>query len=175
MSDRLVAPWRQSKYLTGTSLLFLGPSLYAYRVEQPCVALLLTMTSLVSANFWRKANYTIRRDCDLVMAKVTMVIMCYNAAKYITHITACLMCYPALMMLTYTYYKSNDLFDKGNDNWVIYHMTTHVAMTYEEYAIVYIIDKSDTRDTNSLRDTIIIMCLMIIYFRGLHEIKSRTW
>ena len=173
MSGRLVAPWSQSKYLTGTSLLFLGPSLYAYRLEQPLISLLLTITSLVSANFWRKANYTIRRHCDLVMAKVTMAILCYNAAKHITYVRAGLMCYPALMMLTYTYYKSHELFNQGNDKWLIYHMTTHAAMTYEQYAIVYIIDVSPIHGTNTQRDTILIMCLMIIYFRGLHEIKGR--
>jgi hypothetical protein len=169
MGERLVAPWNQSKYLVGTSLLFLGPASYAYTNNMPLLATTLTITSLVSANFWRHANYSIRRNCDLVVAKGAMAIMCYNGAHYIRTFSKAATAYPCLGLVTYTYYKSHELHNAKNNGWLSYHMTMHALLTYEEFAILSSINESGVNGVNSQRDTVLIMLLMSVYFISLAQ------
>jgi hypothetical protein len=169
MGERLVAPWNQSKYLVGTSLLFLGPASCAYTNNMPLLTTTLTVTSLVSANFWRHANYSIRRSCDLVVAKGAMAIMCYNGAHYIRTFGKAATAYPCLGLIAYTYYKSHQLHNAKKNDWLSYHMTMHALLTYEEFAILSSINQSGVNGVNSQRDTVLIMLLMSVYFISLAQ------
>ena len=39
------------------------------------------------------------------------------------------------------------MFNKNNDKWLLYHIATHITITYEEYAIIYTINKSNVTHT----------------------------
>ena len=68
---RYVAPYRKTRWLTLSSLLFLGPSVYGYTEEQYFLAVIALATSLCSVNFWRDATYSYRRSMDCIMAKIS--------------------------------------------------------------------------------------------------------
>ena len=172
MSDRLVAPWSQSKYLTGSSLLFIGPSLYAYRLNQKTISMMTLATSLASINFWRRADYSWRRDCDLVIARGYAILMTYYGTMYITTVRESLMCYPLLVLSFYCYYKSQEMFNKNNDKWLLYHIATHITITYEEYAIIYTINKSNVTHTYDEPGIPLSIVLMILYFIGFYKIHT---
>lgn len=169
MEERLVAPWNQSKYLVGMSLLFLGPASCAYTHNMPFIATTLTVTSLVSANFWRDANYSTRRDCDLVVAKGGMAIMCYTGAHYVRAFDKVVTAYPCLGLIAYTYYKSHQLHSAKKNGWLYYHMTMHMLFTYEQITIITSINQSGVNGVNPQRDTIFIMILMSVYFISLAQ------
>jgi hypothetical protein len=172
MSDRLVAPWSQSKYLMGSSLLFLGPSLYAYSLNQKTISIMTLATSLASINFWRRADYTWRRDCDLVTARGYAVMMTYYGFKSITTIRESVICYPPLVLYFYCYYKSQEFFNKKNDKWLLYHIASHITITYEQYAVIYIINESNVAHTYDELGIPITICLMILYFIGFYKIHT---
>ena len=167
MTYKMVTTFKQSKYLVGTSLLFLIPASYAYISHMPYITTITTITSLVSANFWRHANYSIRRDCDLIVSKCAMAVMCYNSAMYVTTLNVAATSYPCLGLLTYTYYKSHQLYNVKKENWLTYHMATHILLTYEQIAIIGAIRQSDTCGINTESETGIIMILMCVYFISL--------
>jgi hypothetical protein len=164
MSDRLIAPWSQSKYLIGSSLLFLGPSLYAYSLNQKTISIMTLATSLASINFWRRADYTWRRDCDLVTARGYAVMMTYYGFKSITTIRESVICYPPLVLYFYCYYKSQEFFNKKNDKWLLYHIASHITITYEQYTVIYIINESHLSHIHDKLGVIISIVLIIIYF-----------
>jgi len=164
MSDRLVAPWSQSKYLTGSSLLFIGPSLYAYNLNQKTISIMTLVTSFASINFWRRADYSWRRDCDLVIARGYAILMTYYGAIYITTVRESLICYPSLVLYFYCYYKSQEMFNKKDDKWLMYHIATHITITYEQYAVIYTINASNVRHTHNDVGIQLSIVIMIIYF-----------
>jgi hypothetical protein len=68
--EELIAEWKHTKYLTLSSLLFLIPAYYAYNSNMYNHTILLILTSLISANYWRKATYSWRRNLDLIFSKI---------------------------------------------------------------------------------------------------------
>ena len=169
----VVANWKDSRYLTGTSLLFLLPSFYAYTSEETPLSLVLALTSLISANFWRNAKYSIRRDLDLIVSKGAMAFMCYTGARHITTLKYATACYPGVMVLTYAYYKSHELYDINDRKWLSYHITFHAILTYEQFIIIEAVRESDNNQLNNNSITLIINLLMIVYFLGLSQYMKR--
>ena len=172
MSDRLVAPWSQSKYLTASSLLFIGPSVYAYNLNQKTISVMTLATSVASINFWRRADYSWRRDCDLLIARGYAILMTYYGTICITTVRESLICYPSLVLYFYFYYKSQEMFNKNNDKWVLYHIATHITITYEQYAVIYIINESNVGHTYDELGIPITIGLMILYFIGFYKIHT---
>ena len=164
MEERLIAPWKQSKYLVGTSLMFLGPASYAYVNNMPFITTVLSVTSIVSANYWRHAKYSIRRDCDLIVAKFSMAIIFYNGAIYVKEINSIAVRIVIGGLITYSYYKSHLLYKRGIDKWLTYHMSFHLLITYEQFILITTIKDSDEKGMNSPRDSRLVIIFIMIYF-----------
>ena len=52
-----IAPWEQSKYLVLSSSFLLVPSFYGYLYNVYWYSNIITLTSIISINYWRDAKY----------------------------------------------------------------------------------------------------------------------
>ncbi len=136
ISDRYIAPWITTRWLVLSSLLWIGPSIYAYVNNLHSYAFLLVVTSLVSVNYWRKATYSWRRNIDLFVAKIAVSVFVLTGIYYIKTVSYFIIGYGGLIGLLYCYYRSNKLYQLQNPSWYKYHMAFHTIMTYEEIIIL---------------------------------------
>ena len=127
---RYVAPYRQTRWLVGSSLFFLVPSIYGYQKEQYFLAIISLLTTSCSINFWRDATYSYRRSADVIMAKISFTIYTVNGIIYVTWLPFVVTGYGALFALIYCYYMSNKHGD--TDLWWKYHMMFHLLIAYTQ-------------------------------------------
>ena len=139
-----IAPWENTKWLVISSLFWIGPSILAYVNNLYYYAMLLLVTSIISANYWRKATYSWRRNLDLFSAKIAFTVFTSNGIYYIRSPTYIITGYTGLILLVYCYYLSDKLWRIKNNNWYKYHFLFHLIMTYEEIIIIDSIIKYHT-------------------------------
>jgi hypothetical protein len=107
-TDILVIEWDQSKWLVVSSFFFLLPSLYAFYNNLHFHSLLLVTTSLVSANYWRKACISWRRDLDLIFSKISFVVFFHNGVMYIEykHFWVSVYCFSGYWSISITFLEN---------------------------------------------------------------------
>jgi hypothetical protein len=97
-----LAPWEQTKWLVLSSLFIMISSIYSYFKQLYFYSILLLFTSVISANYWRKATYySWRRNSDLIVSKISFVIFTYNGIMCINYIPYLIIAYPALLITIY--------------------------------------------------------------------------
>lgn len=101
--ETYIALWQHSKWLVLSSFFFIIPSIYAYNNQLYNHSILLLFTSLISANYWRKATYSWRRNLDLIFAKISFITFVYNGIIYVKFIPYVITGYPMLIILLYCY------------------------------------------------------------------------
>ena len=137
MSDNfLLIKCKQGKILALSSCFFLIPSIYAYYNDLYFFSVLLIATSFISANFWRYAIHSWRRDLDLFFAKVSFVIFLSNGIYYLRYTPYVVTGYSGLIVLLYFYYLSDKYLKEHNTLWCKYHFLFHVLLTYEQFIII---------------------------------------
>ena len=57
-NEKYIATWEHSKWLVASSFFFMIPAGYACMNQLYFYCVLLGFTSLISANYWRKATYS---------------------------------------------------------------------------------------------------------------------
>jgi len=77
-NDIYIAHWDQTKWLVLSSFFFTIPGTYALINNLYKHFILLLFTSLISANYWRKATYSWRRNMDLIFAKISFIVYFSN-------------------------------------------------------------------------------------------------
>ncbi len=135
-NETYIAHWQHTKWLVLSSFFFIIPATYAFINNLYAHFILLVCTSLISANYWRKATYSWRRNMDLIFAKITFVVFAYNGACYVRTIHYVIPGYTGLLVLLYCYHSSNKLFELKNNNWYKYHFIFHCILTYEQIIII---------------------------------------
>lgn len=148
MSDKYIAEWEQSKWLTMSSWLFAIPAIYARRNNLNSLAGLLLATSAISSNYWRRATYSWRRNADLIVAKISFIVFFTNGIMYVRRPRFMVIGSIGLLLLAHCYYGSNVLHRLQNPNWVQYHLAFHWILTFEQYIIL----RSQIEYNNTLRD-----------------------
>jgi hypothetical protein len=83
MDDKYLAKYEDTKWLVLSSFLFCIPSIYAFITELHFHSGLLIFTSLISANYWRKATYSWRRNLDLMWSKLSFGVFVSNGIYYV--------------------------------------------------------------------------------------------
>jgi hypothetical protein len=132
----IIASWDESKWLVLSSCLFTLPACYAYYHEMYSYASLLVLTSVVSANFWRDANYSWRRDMDLVVAKRSLLTFISTGVIYVRYIPYMVAAYPGLCALAYAKYLSGKLWENKNPDWYKYHVLFHIVLCFELFIVL---------------------------------------
>ena len=131
-----IAPWQDTKWLVLSSFFFLFPSIYAYLNNLYFLGNLLCVTSVISANYWRKATYSWRRNMDLVVAKFSFIVFSINAILYVRKIQYIIPLYTGFIVLTYCYHTSGKLSDVKNNDFYKYHFVFHCFLTFEQFIII---------------------------------------
>jgi hypothetical protein len=140
--DIYIAKWEDTRWLVLSSFFFTVPSIYAFIINMYSYSFLLLCTSLISANYWRKATYSWRRDMDLIFAKISFVVFFSNGVYYVNSIGYVITGYSGIIVLLYCYYLSGKLFELKNNNWYKYHIMFHLIMAYEQTIIIDSINRS---------------------------------
>lgn len=117
-----------------SSFFFIIPSIYAYINNLYYYSVLLIFTSLISANYWKKATYSWRRNLDLCFSKISFCVFISSGVIYIK--TSLVHGFSVLFVLLYLYYLSGKLLKSGNNNWYKYHFLFHLIITYEQIIIL---------------------------------------
>ena len=126
--------WNHTKWLVLSSMFFMVPSVYAFSNKLYSLGFLLNCTSLISANYWRKATYSWRRNLDLVFSKIAFVVFVSNGVFYIRTINYIVPSYAGLVALSYCYYLSGKLYP--NNDWYKYHFAFHLILTFEQFIVI---------------------------------------
>jgi len=135
--DKYITTYNNSKYLVLSSFSFTIPSIYAFYNSMYFHACILLLTSLISANYWRKPRYSWRRDLDLFFSKLSFVIFTYDGIVNIKNNSYTIIAYPLFFIMLYCYYLSNTQFKiKNSNNWVIYHSLFHYSVMCEQLIIL---------------------------------------
>lgn len=135
-TDIYIASWEHSKYVTASSFFFIFPAMYAYYNSQYFYSTFLLATTIISANYWRKATYSWRRNADLVFAKISFTVFVTNGIIHVNYVPYVITGYTGLCVLAYCYYLSGKLFEQKNNNWWKYHVLFHFIMMYEQFIIL---------------------------------------
>jgi hypothetical protein len=144
----VIAIWDHSKWLFLSSFLFTAPAIFAYHLELYTYSYLLVLTSLVSANYWRVATYSWRRNMDLVLARISLFTFISNGVIYVRYIPYMIVGYSGMYGMYYSYNLSGKLWDVKDPNWYKYHVLFHIIMTIELFIILDSVPKR--MDINNL-------------------------
>jgi hypothetical protein len=134
--ETYIAPWEQTKWLVLSSCFFLIPATYAYIHTLYLHSTVLFITSLISANFWRKATFSWRRNLDLVYAKCSFILFVYDGVVYVRTVYYVVPGYIGLFVLLYCFYVSGKLLESKKEYWYKYHVLFHFIMAYEQFIII---------------------------------------
>jgi hypothetical protein len=134
--DIYIAKWEDTRWLVLSSFFFTVPSIYAFIINMYSYSFLLLCTSLISANYWRKATYSWRRNMDLIFAKISFVIFFSNGVYYVKSVGYVVTGYTGIIILLYCYYLSGKLLQLKNNNWYKYHLMFHLILAYEQTIII---------------------------------------
>lgn len=162
MKEIEIAPYSETKYLMTSSSFFMLPSYYAYSINERTISLLVCMTSIISANYWRKCTYSTRRNLDLVMSKIMLAIFSYKMTNDVTRLNYMIIIYPSTLVIVYNYNKSKNLQIVRNGKWYIYHMSNHMIMSVTQFIILH--GAKYTEGTNDKRFVITAMTLLYLLF-----------
>jgi hypothetical protein len=136
LPEKYVAPWLQTKWLVMSSGFFLLPAWYAYLLRLNSFSLLLVATSLISANYWRKATYSWRRQVDLLFAKYSFAVFVGNGIIYVRKVEFAVPAYSGLVLILYCFYQSSQKWTLRDNTWFQFHFCFHLLMACEQWIIL---------------------------------------
>jgi hypothetical protein len=147
--NRIVAEWKETKYIVLSSSLFMAPAIYGYYHNLYFLPLVLFFASGISINHWRDAKYSWRRIADRIFAKITFAIFFYYLFKH----SACNLYFflqnIGLFRVVYWYYMSNKY--HNTPGWWKYHMKFHVWCVLSEWMILKrVYDDSNLHDNSNI-------------------------
>merc|ERR1712227_897351 len=126
-----------SRWLVISSFFFTIPCIYAYYHGLHFHAGILLAVSLISANYWRNAKNSWRRNLDLFFAKLSFVIFACNGIVYVREKIFLITGYPATFLALYCFYLSGVEYKKRKEgSWFRYHMAFHLLITYLQMIVL---------------------------------------
>jgi hypothetical protein len=134
--NKRIAEWDETKWIVLSSCFFTIPSIYGYYKGLYFLANVLFLTSIISANYWRNATYTIRRVVDRSFAKFSFVTFVYNGAIHVRYVPYFIFGWSGLIILLYCYYQSNKYGLVKDKKWIKYHMVFHAIMACNQIIIL---------------------------------------
>ena len=142
--QKLVAPFKLTKWLIVSSMSFLVPAIYGFCSSAYGYTIISSTIFVCSVNFWRDARHGIRRTIDIYVAHSGALMYIINIA-YILHIKSYNMThfiyivYPTCGMIYamqrmsekryYTYVNKN--------YWAKYHIIFHALCSLGQCVVIY--------------------------------------
>ena len=113
-------------FLLFTSLFFLFPAgLAIQHTRSFYLAILYTLTSLASLNYWRNPVYGFRRNIDIIVARTSFVITLISGIIFIKNITYLVIGWFLAVCIPICYYLSHKLSNMRMKQWCVAHMMRH--------------------------------------------------
>lgn len=134
-TDNYLVEWRESRWLVLTSMTWIIPIIYSYYNVCYLLSLVSFTTTFISANYWRKATISFRRDMDIVFSKLAFVIYLCNGFYYVRGYRIFIF-YPGLIYLIYNYYFSNLYYYEKKNEWLTHHICFHLMILMEKLIIL---------------------------------------
>jgi hypothetical protein len=126
-----------------SSLGFLIPATYAFLSELYFHSLMMFLTSVISANYWRKPTYSWRRDLDMFFSKFSFAVFVSIGIYYGWNTYFSIPTYIGLLIMIYSYYISYKLSRMKDESWYKYHLIFHFAIICELSMIVYLLSQNE--------------------------------
>jgi hypothetical protein len=143
-----IASWNSSRFLTCSSLLFSIPAGYGYLNYNLIFSpLMLAVTSLISANFWRDALDDWRRKLDIYFAKISFTYFVASGFYHCPWQYSVFIGLPNLYAITYCFNKSEELHKHKEitKKWLLYHIGFHGLMTAQLFVIIRYMGKNNLK------------------------------
>ena len=123
--------WDYTKYIVFSSLFFMVPAVYAYTKSLYLYTAMLSSTSLMSINYWKKATFSWRRTLDVINAHTMIAIFGYNGLVIKNNIYIKVFSFTIFGSAIYLYTLSDKyrLVKYIKPTWYRYHMTFHAFST----------------------------------------------
>jgi Na+/glutamate symporter len=103
----------------------------------PSYAVLSVITALISANYWRRVpTLGIRRQLDLVVAKVSFAIYFLTGVMYVRDTFLLSIGIPICVSIGICYQMSHVRYSQQSAYWVYYHMSFHLFVAIEQLIVV---------------------------------------
>jgi len=132
-----VAPFSETRWIVASSFLFLGPCYYGYTKRLYSHSALLLIVSAVSANYWRCATYSWRRNIDFVVARSVSIVFASSGALCRKTMPLTVAMY-SVCAITYSCYHLSSRSHKANKPyWWIYHVLFHTVLTCQQQIVLY--------------------------------------
>jgi len=134
-TDVYLVEWRESRWLVLTSMASLIPTTYSFQNSLYFLSSVSLLSTFISANYWRKATISFRRDLDLTLQKLAFFIYLFNGFYYVRGYRL-LVFTPGVMCLLYNYYYSNQLYYEKKREWLNYHIWFHMMVLTEQLVVL---------------------------------------
>jgi hypothetical protein len=132
--NRIVAEWKETKYVVVSSSLFMVPAIYGLYNNLYLLPLVLFIASSISINHWRDATYSWSRIADRIFSKITFATFFYYFIKHSSCNLYFLLQINGLFKVVYYYYMSNKYDD--TPIWWKYHIKFHTFCVFSELLII---------------------------------------
>lgn len=126
----------ESICLVFSSFLFLLPGIFALKCGAFSPGFVSVVTAIVSANYWRDAGPGIRRNLDLLVAKVSFCIYFVYGAMFVRHHLLLWIGWPICALIIFSYLLSNHHWKFFRKRWVIFHMLFHFFVAIEQLIVI---------------------------------------
>jgi hypothetical protein len=131
---RIVAEWKETKYIVVSSSFFMVPAIYGLYNNLYFLSLISFVISLISINFWRHATYSWGRIADRIFSKISFLIFLYYSIKYASLRIFFFLQYAGMFTFVYFYYMSNK--HHNTIIWWKYHMIFHIFGVFTKLIII---------------------------------------
>ena len=130
------ATWEYTRWLVASSCFFMVPSAYAYYNQFYFNSYVLLLTSLISANYWRKATYSWRRTADLIFAKVSFCVFLVHWLTHVNNYNMCLVGFFCVGCMAGSYKWSVGLRKQTSPHWYKYHVAFHFSTMVSQLIVL---------------------------------------
>ena len=128
--------YNYSKFLFFSSFSMLISALIATYMNDKYITIYFFLLFLSSINHWRKPEYGLRRNIDLLLVNVGIIALlsqiCLLKNEFCRHVYACL----AFCCLIF-YIIENILVYMLNVKWIIFHMSIHMYVSLTALFVIF--------------------------------------
>lgn len=114
-----------SNLLCVSSCAFLIPGIYAYNHSYWLYAIVSTLATILSINYWRDVKDGWRRRIDFMMAKTCFFVYFSSGFYYVRDLNLFLIGICGCILFLFAFHKSKSLYDQNNSTWSFYHAFFH--------------------------------------------------
>ena len=148
--NKIIAPFKQTRWLILSSFSFLCPSLFGLYRGKYLLSTVSTCVFLCSLNFWRHARYGLRRNIDIIVAYIASLTYIIYGNLYVNNSIVLYTGFPIGCVIYGLYNTSKNKYyaNKHNFSWVKYHMLFHFITACEQVILINYITNHNNKLLN---------------------------